>query len=116
MQINVNASTARAIMVAAGRTLDDLKTMGRFDLNNRAYLVASYNPGALRRCFTFTLGEVSHAGGKHLADFVTSADRELLPACHADHEGTFEQRRTSQNQDTDERVLQSRARAKFLAM
>lgn len=116
MQIRVNASTATSLVTAAGHTLDELKKKGRIDLSGQAYIIAQCDPAAKRRCFTFALIEVSHSGGAALAEMVNPADRQLLPACHMDSDGTFDQRRKAEAETLDEQTKQERFRQAFLAM
>ena len=115
MELTITGSNAKALVEAMGATLEQLKAQGRMDLSLTVYIVASCDPAALRKVYRFTLCEVSHSGGRHLANLVHHEDRELLMACHADSDGTFAQREAGESAAQNEHDRQSQFRQRFLS-
>ena len=116
MNIRINAKTAVALVTAAGRTLEQLKAVGRVDLSSSAFLVAACDPAARRRVFSFTLCEVGNAEGAHLADFVEPADRELLPVCHQESWADRQTNQQAEDAGLLERTRQERFRQLFFSI
>jgi len=115
MELTIRAANAKALLEAAGKSLDDLKSKGRIDLTTGVYLIAQCNPAGRHKVYRFRLIEVSNQGGRSLVTLVHHQDRELLYAAHADNDGTFAQREAGESAAQNEQDRQSQFRQRFLS-
>lgn len=83
--VSINKATLLPILQEQGMTFTQFKQQG----------VVNISPGVkitlTGRC-TYTLIDESSRSGDGIVDLVTPAQRELLPCCHIDADGTREQR------------------------
>jgi hypothetical protein len=64
----------------------------------------------------YNIIDEGNAGGENVVDFADEANRELIPAAHADNDGTHTQRREAAERELTETQKQERFKALFLGL
>lgn len=82
----LTATAAKSILKERGVSMLAFRRTGKLDLATGVRLTL------VGRCM-YQLIDTTSVGGEGVAAFVSAAEQRTLPACQADSEGTFEERR-----------------------
>jgi hypothetical protein len=64
----------------------------------------------------YNIIDEGNPGGENVVEFADDSNRELVPAAHADNDGTYVQRRDAAQRDLSESEKQERFKALFLSL